>query len=304
MALGAGLLAIALWAALASLTVASAAVPPFLLLAVSFAIACLIGLAIAAARGRITRLNDEPMGAVVLAFAGLFGYHALYVFALRLAPPLEANLLNYLWPLLIVVFAASLPAWLQGRPPLRLGWWHGVGVAMGLAGAVIVVIAGARPGLENQAARLAPLGFALALAAAVTWAGYSVLGRRYPTAGLGTVTLACGLTAISATCLHRLLEVAPALDRAQALALLAMGLGPMGGAFYLWDHACKHGDLRVLGAAAYATPVLSTALLVALGFGEGQPALWLGCLLTTVGACLAARDVWRDLIARLTKKPR
>jgi drug/metabolite transporter (DMT)-like permease len=74
--------------------------------------------------------------------------------------------------------------------------------------------------------------------------------------------------------------------------MLALGLGPVGTAFFLWDHGVKRGDLRVLGAAAYAIPLLSTALLVLAGFARPTAVLALAALLITTGAILASRDLW------------
>jgi drug/metabolite transporter (DMT)-like permease len=72
------------------------------------------------------------------------------------------------------------------------------------------------------------------------------------------------------------------------LAVLALGLGPTGGAFYLWDHAVKRGDIRALGALSYAAPVLSTGLLVLCGLAAPTATLIVAALLVTVGAVMAS----------------
>src|SRR5262249_15580271 len=72
------------------------------------------------------------------------------------------------------------------------------------------------------------------------------------------------------------------------LAVLALGLGPAGAAFYLWDHAVKQGDIRALGALSYAAPILSTALLVPGGREDPTGTLLVAALLVTVGALLAS----------------
>ena len=75
--------------------------------------------------------------------------------------------------------------------------------------------------------------------------------------------------------------------------MLALGLGLAGAAFYLWDHAVQRGDIRALGALSYATPILSTALLIACGLAEPTGALLIAAVLVTVGAVLASRELWR-----------
>ncbi len=73
-------------------------------------------------------------------------------------------------------------------------------------------------------------------------------------------------------------------DAVQWGAILALGLGPVGAAFYLWDIGVKRGDLRLLGVSAYAAPILSTLILVAGGYASPSPALALACALIVLGA--------------------
>jgi drug/metabolite transporter (DMT)-like permease len=106
------------------------------------------------------------------------------------------------------------------------------------------------------------------------------------------------VTACAATLAHLALEttVWPA-SRIEWLAIAGLGLGPVGAAFYFWDYGVKHGDIRVLGAAAYTAPLLSTLSLVAFGLSQATPSLWVACVFITAGAVLAAKDMlfaqWR-----------
>jgi drug/metabolite transporter (DMT)-like permease len=259
-AMAAGLAAIALWGLLATLSVAAGPIPPFQLVAMTFAVGAFLGIVRARRRGLgWARLAHWPMPVWMLGIGGLFGYHALYFSALQLAPPAEANLINYLWPLLIVLLAAPL----AGE---RLGWTH-------LAGAA--------------------LGYALALGCAFAWSLYSVLSRRFGQTPTDAIAAFCAASALLSLVCHLLFEttVWPA-DLQAWLAVLALGLGPAGAAFYLWDHAVKRGDIRALGAASYATPILSTALLIACGLAPPTGSLLLAALLVAGGATLASRDLW------------
>jgi drug/metabolite transporter (DMT)-like permease len=78
------------------------------------------------------------------------------------------------------------------------------------------------------------------------------------------------------------------------LAVLALGLGPLGLAFYVWDIGCKNGDIQILGASSYAAPLLSTLVLILAGMAEATPIVLGACLLITLGAAIAAKDmIWR-----------
>jgi drug/metabolite transporter (DMT)-like permease len=276
-----GFSAILMWSLLSLLTVASGRMPPFQLAAVTFAIGGGIGAATWAFRpGAIRALRQKPE-VWALGISGLFGYHALYFLALRLAPPAEAQLVNYLWPLLIVLFSALLPN-------ERLRAHHVGGVLLGLAGTVVLFIG--RGGI-GFALEYLP-GFAAAFVAAFAWAIYSVLSRRF--AGVPTDAVAgfCLATAALAALCHLALETTVWPDTAlQGFAILALGIGPVGAAFYAWDIGVKRGDIRVLGAGSYAAPILSTCFLVLAGYAAGSVSLAVAAALITAGGLLAAKDL-------------
>jgi drug/metabolite transporter (DMT)-like permease len=278
-----GLGAIALWSVLALLTASAGEVPPFEMAALTFAIGGAFGLIYAAARGRLRALW-QPWRVWLVGVGGLFGYHALYFAALRRAPPAEASLVAYLWPLLIVLFSALLPG-------ERLRARHVFGAALGFAGAVALFLGKAGAGVGAHA--LDPdvaLGYGLALGCAFVWSGYSVLSRRLKAAPTEAVAGFCLATSALAAICHLAFEttVAPA-DFKQWAAIAGLGLGPVGLAFYVWDYGVKNGDLRLLGVAAYAAPVLSTIILVAAGFAPATASLGLACALIVGGAVVATR---------------
>ncbi len=276
--------AILLWSSLALLTTI-AEPPPFLGVAVAFSVAAAIGIGKRLyAREPVFAPWRQPLAAWALGLAGLFGYHACYFAALSLAPPVEATLVNYLWPLLIVLFAGLLPG-------ERLRWFHLAGAALGLVGCILIVA----PALEASAsAGSNPLvGYAFAAAAAVLWAGYSVLSRRLADVPSDAVAGFCAGTAALAWACHFLFEPAFAGDAAAWAIMAAMGLGPVGLAFYLWDVGMKRGDIKALGAASYLTPLLSTGLLLLAGRGSPSLTLALAAALIVGGAVLASKDMLR-----------
>ena len=280
----AGLGAIALWSSLAALTVLSGDVPPFQLTAMAFAIGTLVGVAFARARGlSLGVLRDVPLASWALGIYGLLGYHVCYFAALRQAPALEASLINYLWPLLIVVFAGFLPRRLDGRP---LAAQHVLGAAVAFAGTALILVQTQRAAGFNGAWT----GYLSAVAAALIWSSYSVASRLFRDVPSTAVTGFCGCTAMGAALIHLMTEtpVWPA-SMGQWLAIAAMGLGPLGLAFYLWDEGMKHGNMLRLGLASYATPLLSTLVLAVSGLGVVSPVLAVAAALVSAGAVIAGR---------------
>jgi drug/metabolite transporter (DMT)-like permease len=275
-----GFCAVLLWALLALLTVRTSPVPPLLLNALTFGIAGLVGLGWGAATGSLGELRRVPWGVYLFGIAGLFGYHLLYFSALRLAPAAQAGLIAYLWPLFIVLGSGLLPG-----ERLRRG--HLLGAALAFAGAALIVLG---RGSAGGPAPNAALGFGLAFAAALTWAAYSVGSRRLGQWPTVAVTVYCLGTALLSVPAHLIWEetVWPATAGGWA-AVAALGLGPVGLAFFLWDIGVKRGDIQLLGVGSYAAPLLSTLALVAAGEAEASWGLGGAALLIAGGAALAAR---------------
>jgi len=277
-----GLTAILMWSLLAVMTVATGTIPAFQLAAMTFAIGGAVGLSTWIGRPAASKALRQPPAAWVVGVGGLFGYHALYFLALRFAPPAEAGLLNYLWPLLIVLFSALLPG-------ERLAAHHVIGAGLGLVGTVLLFVGNG----ANFAADQVP-GLTAAFIAAFVWATYSVLSRRLKAVPTDAVAGFCLATAALAALVHLLVEttVWPQ-TLLQWLAVIGLGIGPVGAAFYAWDIGMKRGDIRVLGAASYATPLLSTAFLILAGFARPSANIALAAFLIAGGGLVAAKDLLR-----------
>jgi drug/metabolite transporter (DMT)-like permease len=261
--------------------VLSGTVPPFQLAAMTFAVGGTLGAVTWTFRPGAARALKQPWQVWALGVGGLFGYHALFFFALRLAPPAEAQLVNYFWPLFIVLGSALLP-------DERLKPHHVVGALVALAG-TIVLFAG-RGGVSFAQAYLP--GFAAAFMAAITWAVYSVLSRRFATVPTDAVAGFCLATALLAALFHLAFEATQwPQTTGQWLAVLGLGIGPVGAAFYVWDIGMKHGDIRILGVASYLAPLLSTAYLVLAGYAAPSLSLALAAVLVAGGGLLAAKDM-------------
>lgn len=273
-----GFTAVALWALLALFTVATAPVPPFQLNAMAFAIGGAVGLVWLAATGGFGQLARVGWRVYAFGTFGLFGYHAFYFSALRLAPPAEAGLIAYLWPLLIVLFSGLLPG-----ERLRAG--HVSGAVVSFAGAALILAGPLTGGVEGSL-----LGYGFALACALFWSGYSVLSRRLGNTPTASVAVFCVATAALSAGAHLAFEDTAWPDGTIGwAAVLGLGLGPVGLAFYTWDVGVKRGDIQLLGTASYAAPLLSTLALIAAGMADARREVVLAAVLITLGAVLAAR---------------
>ena len=278
-----GLTAILMWSLLAVMTLATGKIPAFQLAAMTFAIGAATCALTWIGRGEAIKALRQPAVAWIVGVGGLFGYHALYFLALRFAPPAEAGLLNYLWPLLIVLFSSLLPG-------ERLAPHHIVGAVLGLAGTVLLFVGNTGSFAPGQVP-----GLIAAFIAAFVWSTYSVLSRRLKSVPTDAVAGFCAVTALLAALVHMFVETTVWPETAlQWLAVIALGVGPVGAAFYTWDIGMKRGDIRVLGAASYATPLLSTAFLILAGFAKASTNIAIAAILIAGGGLIAAKDmVWK-----------
>ena len=267
--------AIFLWATLAPLGVALSHVPPFLLTGLALLIGSVIALPLSG--WRVSRWKVAPT-TLALGVYGLFGFHLLLFMALRNAPAVEANLVNYLWPLLMVVLAPLM------LPGVRFKLVHLMAALMGFAGAAIAIL-GDKPPEPGFS-----LGYLSAAVSALVWASYSLLSKRvaaFPTAAVGSFAALSG--ALSLVC-HLLLERPTSISVDDWALIAILGLGPLGSAFFLWDAALKRGDPRTIGLLAFLTPLLSTLLLLLSRGQTPSPSIVLAAALVASAAAIGTRS--------------
>jgi drug/metabolite transporter (DMT)-like permease len=268
--------AIFLWASLATLATLLSEIPPLLLTGIGLVIGSLISLPLS--RFRLSSWKI-PLKTLMVGVYGLFGYHLMLFVALQTAPAVEANLVNYLWPLLIVVLAPLFTKSLKLLPR------HVIAVSAGFTGAAIAITSNGQAGLSFDF----ETGYLFALAAAIIWSTYSLLTTKlpgFPTSAIGLFGLVAGVLAIAA---HFLLEEPAVISGSDWWLLVILGLGPLGASFYLWDAALKIGDPRRIGLLAFLTPLLSTVLLLVV---SGRMLSWQLAVATALivgGAVLGSR---------------
>lgn len=268
---------ILLWSSLALLVAELSHIPPFLLLATSL----IVGGSLSIPKFKKWQIKPTLL---LVGVCGIFGYHFLLFMALRLAPPVAANLLNYLWPLLILLFT---PLFFKD---ITLSKRQVFGTLVSLIGAGLIVIAN---GILLSADDM--LGYGLAIFAAITWACYSLLSKKlfvkYSDFGSATVGLFCLLSGLLAAISHLLLEQTPTISIRDMSLMLLLGAGPMGLSFYCWDAAVKKGDPRVIASMSYFTPLLSTLLLITFTDSQFSKQIFLAMLLIVTGAFIANLNI-------------
>lgn len=275
----AGLLAIFMWSSLALLTTRTVGIPPFEVLFISFLVpfvlSCItssLGIAGGFASWR------QPWGVWVSGFCGIFFYHAFYFFALKKAPAAQASLIAYLWPLLIVVLGS-----LRSGGRLKRGCL--LGGCLGLLGTALLLQPGSS-GFSDEAIA----GYLSAFVCALVWSSYSVWNKRYDGASPNVMGGICGLVSVAGLLCHLAFEQTVIPTASNAVALLLLGLGPVGIAFFAWDYATKAGEPQRIGALSYLAPLISTLILVSLDPATFTLSILAAALLIVGGAVLAMRS--------------
>ena len=200
---------------------------------------------------------------------------------------IEVSIINYLWPGLTLAFAVPIL-----HTKVRRSFF--AGLAMAAAGAALAPLRlgeySAEALLENLYGH--PLPYGLALVGAVVWSLYSVLSRRW---GAGAEGGAVPLFMLVSGAVLAALSLAfphPAAWTGRVFAELAfMAVFTVMIAYTFWDRAMRRGNVTLLAAVSYLTPLLSTALSVLYLRVELGWNLWLACGLIVAGAAVAQVSV-------------
>jgi len=270
----AALAAVILWGSLAAIAVALNNIPPLLMTGLGLIIGSIISLPVAGFKIRRILPSSKML---LVGVYGLFGYHAALFAGLQNAPSVQANLVNYLWPVLIVLLA---PLIVVGS---KIGLSHVIASILGFSGAALAILSGAE--LVSGFA----VGYLFAFIAALIFSSYSLLIKRFshsPTAAVGGYSLVGGLLAVGA---HFVFEQPVEISQGQWIWLVLLGLGPLGGSFYLWDYAMKHGSAQRVGTIAFLTPVLSTTILLVVSGQNLTISIGLAALLIVAAAVVGSR---------------
>jgi drug/metabolite transporter (DMT)-like permease len=269
-----GILAILMWGGLALLGNGTKGIPPFLLLSMCFLIAAMLMFAKRIiSQQAVFTAPSLTLSQWLVGLVGLFGFHFCYFMALRLAPAIEVSLIAYLWPMLLAVLVAAKGSALRA-------------IAGGLLGFVgVVFIVSPDDGMSFSHAHTN--GYMLALACAFIWSGYSWFFSRSDNNvdDIGWLSIAVALFSFAA---HALFEQSYSPGTlTEWLGIVLLGLGPVGGAFYLWDLGLKHGNKKLLASLSFAAPLISSVLLAFAGYNPWSTNIIFALGFILVGAVVA-----------------
>lgn len=279
-----GINAILMWGILALLGSLTIEIPAFQLLFICFLISALIMF------GR-RFLRKEPLFSLpklklsqwLIGTSGLFGFHFFYFMALKQAPVLEVSLIVYLWPLLLAVMVASREQRFQAI----------IGGVVGFLGIVVIMTSRGELNLSLDSTA----GYLLALLCALIWSSYSAYLAKSPgdVDDIGWISLAVASLSLVA---HLTLESDCSLSvdywqfsSSAWLGAILLGLGPVGGAFYLWDLGLKKGNQSLLASLSFCAPLISSISLILVGQEAASMALLIAVALIMFGGLIAN---WRS----------
>lgn len=277
-----GITAILLWGILALLGTMTTSIPAFQLLFICFTISGLIMFSRRMIRGEpIMKTPQLSLHSWLIGITGLFGFHFFYFMALRQAPALEVSLIVYLWPLLLAVLVAHRNQRLQAL----------LGGVVGFMGIVVLISGKGELTLSGESTA----GYLLAILCALIWSNYSAYLARSPgkVDDIGWISLAvAGLSLLAHLILESDFSLAASLWQfsiSEWLGAILLGLGPVGGAFYLWDTGLKQGNTTLLASLSFFAPLISSVALVLAGRDAASVELLISVSLILLGGLIANR---------------
>ncbi len=262
-----------LWAVWPSLAVFASPTPTFQTLSIGMAVGFLCLAALRLLRGeKLADMVPRSFGLLIAGVIGILGTNAFNFIAITRISPAQASVIAYLWPMMAIILAGTL-----GLRRLQLR--HAIAVILGFAGVTLVIDPFGQTTFDV-------IGIGCALLAGLSWAGYTtyrMIDGRGPSDAVGIYSLIAAIICLIA---HTQLEQTYAMSTVQIVAVIGLGVAPMGLANAVWDFGVSRGDARTLSILAYGTPLVATLLLVVLGLAAVTPLLLVGAALIIVGAAI------------------
>ena len=284
-----GLTAVLFWSMTAPVVALAGPIDPFLFVGLEH----LIGLGLFVAKWSLARenpipeLRQVPVWFLLAGLAGLPLHELTWVAALQQAPPLEATLIIYLWPLLVVVFTTVA----LGE---RLRWHHLAGGVLGLGGIAVMLMG---RGLSFEGFVLLP-GHFLAIVCALSWSLFAALSARQD--HLSANPLAVIFAVSAAFNLGLWMARGAATPPIGSIEIVCGGGLFIMSAYIFWDYGMKHGNAPLIGVVSFLTPVLAAFHLVLLGQARLTEHLLAALILVLAGIGMA-RYGGRSAAAKLAR---
>lgn len=223
-------------------------------------------------------LLKQPLLLWIVGILGIFGNDVLYIAAFKFAPPVQADLIAYLWPIFVIVFSGLLP-----REKFSIK--HVLAGILGFAGVCFLITEG--EALSSFQLQYLP-GYCFALGSAIVWSIYTLIARHYGKTRSEMIGLYCGFGMLFSIVAHFQFETTVTPTSTQWFVMLIMGLTTQGLAYFFWDFGIKRGNFKLLNVLSYGNPVLSVLLLIVFGFAQPSFSLFIACILVTAGGLIAS----------------
>lgn len=270
---GIGYIALLFWVLAAPFAAHVRALPLFEALTITFCVSFTLSAIKFTVCGHWYRLK-QPLIVILLGFIGVYGNQVFFVASFKYAPAAHADLINYLWPILVLIFTGLLPN-------ERFDFRQVIAACCGFMGVYVLLFKGAS-GFDSHYL----LGYFFAFAGAVVWAVYSLSARFFAELPVEIVGLYCGLAMLFSFIIHISNEPTVMPQASQWATLILMGITTQGLAYFFWDFAVKKGDFKRLSLLSYANPILSIFFLILLGTAKPTVELAIACLLVSAGGAI------------------
>ena len=280
----AGLGALVLWAMAPLLLCELDAIPTFQLSGLVLMIAFLFVSAKLTIQQQWKRVR-QPVSVWMAGFLIILINQAAYVYSMKLVSPAEAEVVYYLWPILLVIVSNLFLA-------EKRSWMPVAASTFGFSGIYLLMSSDADVAFSYEVC----IGYSAAFAAALAWVFYSLYTRHHRALPLEMNGMWCGLAALGCFALHGLFESpAPAISLYQWGLLTFIGVGILSLSLFLWATGMRHGHLNVLSVMAYMTPIISVSMLVLCGRAPFTEVLFFSAQLVILGGLLCTFvEHWRS----------
>jgi drug/metabolite transporter (DMT)-like permease len=165
---------------------------------------------------------------------------------------------------------------------MSVTWRQWLGVAIGLAGAALVI--------GGSGFTLSWTGIGFALGSGLTWAAFCLFRLHQGENASNVLASGFAASAVLAAVLHFALETTVMPSITSLLLALLVGFLPLALGALAWDNGIRRGDRRLLAIMAYGTPLAGALILIACGFAGPSLGIVLGgALIVAAGAISASR---------------
>ena len=194
-----------------------------------------------------TYTKDDYLKMVGMGFLGIFLYYVFFYGSLALAPPGQVNVVNYLWPVFIIIF--SIPILKE-----KYNYKTILAIVVSFIGALVAFTKGDIASFGGQYAG----GYLLAATGALCYGLFSIIGKKlkYDKFSSMLVYYIAALILIIPTSIVVSGFAIPK-SLTTIIAILALGgvINPI--AFVFWFKALKMGNTHNMANLIYAVPFLA-----------------------------------------------